>query len=98
MINSDLNMLDKKDLEMMNLRLSNWRDFILSKELEKNEFFINSPIFDKKRPNEDDIFVFSGYIAPGQHKIQVYDPHYKCFFESKTIYVQNRTEEIKDDK
>jgi hypothetical protein len=30
---------------------------------------LNVPLFDVKRPEEDDIFVFSGFVPPGAHVV-----------------------------
>ena len=45
------------------------------------------PLFDKENPEENDIYVFSGYLEPKTHWIGIYDPVLDKFFEKKDIIV-----------
>ena len=51
------------------------------------ELVVNMPLFDKENPEENDIFVFSGYLEPKTHWVGIYDPILDKFFKKKDIIV-----------
>lgn len=58
---------------------SNWRQFVFPgdeiEKLTKTQYqILNFPMFSENNPKEDDIFMFQGFIKPGNHKIYIYDP------------------------
>ena len=47
----------------------NWRDY-----LKQDESQVNYPLFKQSDPEEDGIFIYSGYFKPGIHNLVIYDP------------------------
>jgi len=94
---------DNDQTEDINQFLCNWREKIIpwdTKELEENEIIINKqlvinkPVFDINNPDENDIFIYSGYIKPGNHLIYLYDPVTNILYKKQDIYAfpnQNAT-------
>lgn len=71
---------------------------MLGKDELNPEVTINEPVFNKDRSNEDDIYVFSGYVKPGTHSIHVFDPQSKKFYKSQPILIRPREKGIKTEK
>jgi len=54
---------------------------------------INNPLFNRHRPDENDIYVFSGYIKPGNHYVYVFDPMTDRLYKKTEIIVFPRKNE-----
>lgn len=64
-------------------------------EAKEGQLTLNIPYFNQFKPEEDDIFVFQGYVQPGVHKIYIFDPITKEFLESKSVIVSERHRDTK---
>lgn len=79
-------------MEKINVSLSEWRERLLDNRPDVE--VINRPIFDEKNPNEDDIFVYSGYLKPGIHNIMLYDPTTQELYMKENQVIFPRKEEL----
>ena len=52
-----------------------------------SQLVINKPCFDSMRANENDIYIWSGYVRPGMHKIYIFDPVMSAFYRRADIAV-----------
>jgi hypothetical protein len=69
-----------------------WREIILNCQKYRKELVsINFPYFDG---NNEEVYVFSGFVRPGRHVIIIYDPKLDDFF-FKDIVVEVRKSDIK---
>lgn len=59
------------------------------------ELVVNHPHYDEDHEDENDIYVFSGYMEPGKHQIYVYDPVTARFFKKRSVVVYPRSRDIK---
>lgn len=75
-----------RDVRATNVHLSSWRQQVFAKG--KEEYLLNKPIFDPTFPDEDDIYIISGYVKPNSdHWILIYDPLTKQFYKKTNITV-----------
>lgn len=72
--------------------MSEWRDRLIDSKPDCE--VINRQIFDEKLPNEDDIFVYSGYLKPGIHNIMLYDPQTQELYMKENQVIFPRKEEL----
>ena len=91
-------MIEKVDIERLNMGLSTWRDQIFGEDKEIGVTFINRAMFDSENTNEDDIFAFSGYVKPGRHSLVIFDPSTNSFFEISNLIIEQRKEDIPNNK
>jgi hypothetical protein len=59
---------------------------------------INYPEFDPENGEEDDIFLYSGYMKPGVHDIVIFDPSEEKFYRLENLVIFPRKEDIKHSK
>lgn len=85
-------LVDRDDLLEFNSHMVTWRDYIPKPD---GDDFINYPTFDPGRPEEDDIYIYAGYVKPGVHDIIIYEPFSKKFYKLKNFVVFPRVEDIK---
>ena len=95
---TNLEALDKGDVERLNQGLSTWRDQIFGEDKEMGTQFINRAIPDSENTNEDDIFAFSGYVKPGRHQAFIFDPSSDSFFEITNLTIEQRQKAIPTNK
>jgi len=86
-----------RDVRSTNFHLSSWREQVFTKG--KEEYLLNKPIFDPLLPEEDDIYIISGYVRPdSDHWICIYDPLAKSFYKKTNITVYARQQQIQPAK
>lgn len=59
------------------------------------ELVVNHPHFDEEFENEDDIFIFAGYVEPGKHQIYIHDPETGRIYRKKNVVVYPRSKALK---
>ena len=92
LMKNDKRKVQEEDLLEFNSFMVGWRDFLPQPS---DDSVINYPQFDVSKPEEDDIFMYQGYMKPGVHNLIIYDPSSRKFFKMSNIVVFPRTEDIK---
>jgi hypothetical protein len=98
-----------RDLEAhLKLLLCSWRDQLMplpkvppaeiTPQCHESELVINSPLYDPRREDENDIYVYSGYMEPSSHQIYIFDPKSGKFFKRKNVLIYPRKKPIKERK
>lgn len=99
---ADLSKVEEGDLQKINATFAAWRDHVLPEATcsPASDHIVNYPVFDAERtqPEEDEVFIYSGYIPPGVHHITIYDPKDEAFYKMDNVAVFPREEDIKTTK
>ena len=90
---NDKRVVQEEDLLEFNSFMVSWRDFLPQPE-PNDDSVVNYPLFDVSMPDEDDIFLFSGYMKPGVHNLVIYEPSSQKFFKMSNLVVFPRTQKI----
>ena len=91
---------NSKDFEYIDQYFSCWRDYITNNpKLEDIEMDnINKPKYFDKQQDENDIYMYSGYVKPGIHDAVVYSPADDLFYKMTNIAVFPSKQELKVQK